>query len=134
MGHLSGGMRQRLAVGAALLADPPLLLLDEPTASLDVESRREFRALVARLRSEGKAIVLSTHLFDQLDQLADRVLVLDQGRLIFDGTLADLTSRAHGRRFVVSLNGNSAQVAEALRAAGLDPSELRPEPASYNFV
>jgi len=133
VGHLSGGMRQRLALAAALLADPPLLLLDEPTASLDVESRHEFHGLIARLRGEGKTIVLSTHVFTQLDQLADRALILDEGQLAFDGTLDELAGRSHARRFVVSLNGNSSQVVEALRAAGLDPSELHPEPVEARW-
>jgi ABC-type multidrug transport system ATPase subunit len=133
VGHLSGGMRQRLALAAALLADPPLLLLDEPTASLDVESRQEFHKLIARLREEGKTIILSTHFLAQLDQLAARAVILDQGRVAFDGTLGELAGRAHARRFVVSLNGNSAQVVEALRAAGLDPSELNPEPADMRW-
>ena len=127
VGHLSGGMRQRLTLAAALLADPPLLLLDEPTASLDVESRLEFHALIGRLRDEGKTVILSTHFFDRLEELASRVLILDSGRLVFDGTLDELSQRVHGRRYVVNLNGNApSQFFEALRAAGIGAERVQP--------
>jgi ABC-type multidrug transport system ATPase subunit len=120
VGHLSGGMRQRLALGAALLSDPPLLLLDEPTASLDVQSRRELHDIVARLRDAGKTIVLSTHVFDHLEELASRAIVLDHGRVAYDGTLAQLALRAHGNRYVVNLNGDRpSDFFGALRVAGI---------------
>ena len=124
IGSLSGGMRQRLALAAALLADPPLLLLDEPTASLDAESRREFHALVTRLRDEGKTIILSTHAVERLDELADRALVLDAGRVVFDGTPGELSERARRRRYVVTLNGNAPAFEQALRAAGIDAEHV----------
>ena len=121
--RLSGGMRQRLALAAALLADPPVLLLDEPTASLDLESRREFHDLIARLRDEGKTVILSTHFLDRLGDLADRVIVLNQGRVVFDGTMRELAERAPTNRFVVNLNGTApAAFSEALRAIGIGPS------------
>jgi ABC-type multidrug transport system ATPase subunit len=127
VGHLSGGMRQRLALAAALLADPPLLLLDEPSASLDVESRIEFHDLVGRLRDEGKTVILSTHFFDRLEELASRVLILDSGRLVFDGTLDQLSQRVQGRRYVVNLNGNApSQFFEALRTAGIGAERVQP--------
>lgn len=124
IGSLSGGMRQRLALAAALLADPPLLLLDEPTASLDAESRREFHALVMRLKDEGKTVILSTHAVERLDEVADRALVLDAGRVVFDGTPQDLGDRAHRRRYVVTLNGNAPAFEQALRAAGIDAEHV----------
>ncbi|MBI5285776.1 MAG: ABC transporter ATP-binding protein [Chloroflexi bacterium] len=127
VGHLSGGMRQRLALAGALLADPPLLLLDEPTASLDIESRMEFHRLILRLRDEGKTIILSTHFFDHLEELASRVLILDSGRLAFDGSLDELSQRVRGRRYVVNLNGNApARFMEALSAAGIGPDRVQP--------
>jgi ABC-type multidrug transport system ATPase subunit len=126
VGHLSGGMRQRLALAAALLADPPLLLLDEPTASLDVESRRGLQELIVRLRDQGKTVILSTHFLDHLDEVADRALILHEGRLAFDGSLDDLAQRAHGSRYVVNLNGNApAAFIEALRAAGVGPENVQ---------
>ena len=125
--RLSGGMRQRLALVAALLADPPVLLLDEPTASLDLESRREFHDLIARLRDEGKTVILSTHFLDRLGDLADRVIVLNQGRVVFDGTMRELAERAPTNRFVVNLNGTApAAFNEALQAIGIGPERVTP--------
>lgn len=80
--ELSGGMRQRLGFAVALLGDPPLLLLDEPTASLDTASRALFRDALAAARQRGTAIVLSTHAPGELADLADRTLVLDGGKLL----------------------------------------------------
>jgi len=125
--RLSGGMRQRLALAAALLADPPVLLLDEPTASLDLESRREFHDLIARLRDEGKTVVLSTHFLDRLGDLADRVIVLNRGRVVFDGTMRELAERTPTNRFVVNLNGTAPSAfSEALQAIGIGPERVTP--------
>lgn len=125
--HLSGGMRQRLALAAALLSDPPLLLLDEPTANLDVESRREFYELIGRLRDEGKTIVLSTHVLDRLGDLADRVIILHRGRVAVDGAPGDLLRNTSQQRFVVTVNGRGpGPLFEALREAGIDADRVRP--------
>jgi ABC-type multidrug transport system ATPase subunit len=125
--HLSGGMRQRLALAAALLSDPPLLLLDEPTASLDVESQREFHDLLARLRDEGKTVILSTHMLDRLGDLVDRVIILHRGRIAVDGALGDLLRSSSARRFVVTVNGaGPGPLYEALQAAGIGADRIRP--------
>ena len=79
---LSGGLKQRLALAVALLSDPPLLLLDEPMASLDAKARRDYLSLLASLRREGKTIVFASHRLEEIAALADRVLVLDQGRVV----------------------------------------------------
>jgi ABC-type multidrug transport system ATPase subunit len=78
--ELSGGYTQRLSLAQALLADPSLLVLDEPTASLDPEATWEFRSLVERLRAEGKTILLCSHLLSEVERVADRVLILVDGR------------------------------------------------------
>ncbi len=125
--ELSGGMRQRLAVAAALLSDPPLLLLDEPASSLDARARHELHEMIARLRAEGRTIVLSTHVLDHLERLADRLLILDAGRLAFAGTVGELSSRIRGNRFVVNLNGNSPRdFMNALVVAGIGPERVKP--------
>jgi len=78
---LSGGMKQRLALAIALLANPPILLLDEPTASLDAEAQREFVQLIRDLNQAGKTIIFSSHRFEEVAALAQRVLVLEGGKL-----------------------------------------------------
>jgi ABC-type multidrug transport system ATPase subunit len=82
---LSGGMRQRLAVAIALLSDPPVMLLDEPTSNLDRQSRAELRALLQQLKATGKTLIVSLHRAEEVRQLADRVIVLECGRKIAEG-------------------------------------------------
>ncbi|MBI5670941.1 MAG: ABC transporter ATP-binding protein [Chloroflexi bacterium] len=81
---LSGGMKQRLALAVALLADPPILVLDEPTANLDVKAQRDFIHAIQTLNQSGKTIVFSSHRLDEVVALASRVLVLTDGRLTLD--------------------------------------------------
>ncbi len=78
---LSGGLKQRLALAVALLSDPPVLLLDEPTANLDARARHDYLDLLASLRAAGKLIVFASHRFEELDALADRVIVLERGKV-----------------------------------------------------
>lgn len=84
VGDLSGGLKQRLALALALLADPPILLLDEPTASLDTAARTDFLALLQELKHRGKTIIFSTHRYEEIVALADRVLHMADGRLVAD--------------------------------------------------
>ena len=93
---LSGGMRQRVALAAALVGDPGFLVLDEPTVGLDPEQRMRFRELIARA-GEGRTVLLSTHQTEDVAMLCHRVLVMAGGRIRFDGTPAELTERASGR-------------------------------------
>ena len=81
VGTLSGGERQRLSLAAALLGNPPVLLLDEPTASLDPEATATFRALIGRLTADGRTILLCSHLLSDVERLCHRVLVLLEGRV-----------------------------------------------------
>jgi nitrous oxidase accessory protein len=90
VGALSGGLKQRLALGVALLADPPILLLDEPTANLDPAARDAFLTLLRRLRKNGKTLVFSSHRSDEIRALADRVLVLAEGRLERSGPVDEI--------------------------------------------
>ena len=93
---LSGGMRQRVALAAALVGDPGFLVLDEPTVGLDPEQRMRFRELIAQA-GEGRTVLLSTHQTEDVAMLCHRVLVMAGGRIRFDGTPAELTARAGGR-------------------------------------
>jgi len=88
VGTLSGGQRQRLSLAAALLGDPPVLLLDEPTASLDPRATAEFRDLVIRLGQEGRTLLLCSHLLADVERLCDRVLVLLEGKVAALDTVA----------------------------------------------
>lgn len=82
--NLSGGMKQKLALVIALLSDPPILLLDEPTAHLDVQARQEWRNLLERLKAEGKTLIFCTHHISEVRQLADRVVVIEKGRKVIE--------------------------------------------------
>ncbi|WP_037857187.1 ABC transporter ATP-binding protein [Streptomyces sp. NRRL S-340] len=93
---LSGGMRQRVALAAALVGGPRFLVLDEPTVGLDPEQRMRFRDLVTRT-AEGRTVLLSTHQTEDVGMLCNRVIVMAGGRIRFEGTPAELTARAAGR-------------------------------------
>ncbi len=122
VGALSGGMKQRLALAVALLSDPPLLMLDEPTSNLDVAARRGFLDLLGQLKRAGKTIVFTTHRAEEVAALADRVVVLERGHVVFDGTTAAHLARASaGLTLRLSLARADWDAAmAALRAAGYD--------------
>jgi sodium transport system ATP-binding protein len=89
----SAGMCRRVVLGQALVHDPPNVILDEPTAGLDVMSTRNVRALVARFREEGRCVLISTHLMDEAQRLCDRVAIVHKGRLQALGTPAELVAQ-----------------------------------------
>jgi len=90
IGELSGGMKQRVALAVALLSDPPLLVLDEMTSNLDAAGRAEFIALLVRQKKLGKTILFTSHRPGEIAALADRVLVLEQGRLVKEAAPSEL--------------------------------------------
>ncbi len=106
---LSGGMRQRLGLAVALLGDPKVLLMDEPVANLDPEGRQLFAELISSLRAQGRTVLMSTHVLQLLEDVADRALVLADGKVAYDGDMAGLL--AHGAP-------RSAEEIPALRLAG----------------
>jgi ABC-2 type transport system ATP-binding protein len=87
-------MRQRLGIAAALLRDPKLLLLDEPTTGLDPAGMRDMRDLVRRLASEGITVLLSSHLLGEVEELCNRVAIIRTGRIVYEGALRDLLATA----------------------------------------
>jgi len=99
--ELSGGMKQKLALAIALLADPPILFLDEPTANLDMHSRDDFLELLTLLKKEGKTIVFSSHRLEEVFSFADRVLILDQGNLIADCPPTEVYERLGKQSFLL---------------------------------
>jgi len=105
VGQLSGGQRQRLALACALVGDPELLFLDEPTTGLDPQSRRQLWDLIERFRAGGRSILLTTHYMDEAERLCDRVAIVDHGRVIAQGTPRELIASLgveHVLEFAVS--------------------------------
>jgi ABC-2 type transport system ATP-binding protein len=92
--RLSGGQKQRLALACALVGNPEVLFLDEPSAGLDPQSRNIVFELINELRAEGLAIILTTHLLDDAQKLADYVYIIDHGKTVRQGTVAELTAHA----------------------------------------
>ena len=118
--ELSGGYTQRLSLAQALLADPALLVLDEPTASLDPEATWEFRTLVEQLQREGKTILLCSHLLSEVERVADRVLILVDGRRAALERLDALRERqARATRLAIDVTGDGARALEARGRAGI---------------
>ena len=97
--RLSGGNQQRVNVALGLLADPPVILLDEPSTALDPAQRERLWLLVSELAARGTGVVFSTHIVAEAERYAARVLVLDQGRLLFDGSPAELAREGGGGDF-----------------------------------
>ncbi len=93
---LSGGQRQRLYVALGLAGDPEIVFLDEPTTGMDVESRRRFWDVIGALAAEGTTVLFATHLLEEADALATRIVVVDRGRIVRDGTPAEIKARAGG--------------------------------------
>ena len=90
---LSKGMRQKTLVAATLLADTPVLVLDEPMIGLDPQGQRELRKMLLQLRAEGTAILVSTHMIDQAQQLCDRIVIIKDGRFVTAGSFDELRAR-----------------------------------------
>jgi ABC-2 type transport system ATP-binding protein len=115
--NLSGGQKQRLALALALVNDPELVLLDEPTAGLDAMVRRDIYSLIEQLRSEQRTVLLTTHYIEEAERLANRVAIVDQGLVIALGTPRELVQRSsEGTRMEVRL----AESIPAERLRGLD--------------
>jgi ABC-2 type transport system ATP-binding protein len=93
---LSKGMKQRVALGRTLLHDPPLLVLDEPADGLDPRARIELRELLRALADQGKAILVSSHILTELGELSDRCIIIEQGRLVAEGSVVELLARDAG--------------------------------------
>jgi ABC-2 type transport system ATP-binding protein len=118
VGGFSTGMRQRTKLAQAIVADPQLVLLDEPTAGLDPSGREEMLALVARLGGFGIAVILATHLLDDVAAVCDHVVMLDGGRLVTDAPTTSLLQRTGTVTVDVGPTG-AAPLAAALAAKGL---------------
>lgn len=97
--QLSGGQKQRFSIAAALVNDPVILFLDEPTTGLDPQARRHLWGVIKRIRSEGKTIVLTTHYMEEAEELCDRVAIMDAGKIIANAPPQELIQQLLGRGF-----------------------------------
>ena len=119
IGHLSKGYRQRVALADALVSDPPLLILDEPTAGLDPNQIREVRALIKDL-SGDRTVLLSTHILSEVEATCERALVIDRGQLVAEGTIAELRARPNSSAVSVRVRDPNAGAEAAIaRISGL---------------
>lgn len=117
--RLSGGEQQRLSLALALVGRPEVVFLDEPTAGVDPAGRLAIRAEIGRLRAEGACILVTTHELDEAEKMADRILIMDHGRIVADGTAAQLTgagSDDQGIRFRAAADLDTGDLARALGA------------------
>lgn len=102
---LSRGMQQKLALAVALIHDPKLLLLDEPTLGLDVEAAETVKGLIREISAEGRAVLLTTHQLGVAEEIAQRVAIIDEGRIVIEGATSDLVRRFSGESFRVTVEG-----------------------------
>jgi len=108
VGKLSGGQRQRLAVATALVGNPKVLFLDEPTTGLDPQSRHQLWDIIRSFQRNGGTVLLTTHYMDEAERLCDRLAIIDHGQIIAEGTPSDLIDRLGGHHVVeFSVSGNS---------------------------
>jgi ABC-2 type transport system ATP-binding protein len=107
VGKLSGGQKQRLAVATALVGNPRVLFLDEPTTGLDPQSRRQLWEIIRQFQKRGGTILLTTHYMDEAERLCDRLAIIDHGKIIAEGSPAELIERLGGHHVLeISVSGN----------------------------
>ena len=120
VGKLSGGQRQRLAVATALVGNPKILFLDEPTTGLDPQSRRQLWDIIRSFQQSGGTVLLTTHYMDEAERLCDRLAIVDHGQVIAEGTPSDLIERLGGHHMVefqidgTTSNGDAVKLWRAL--------------------
>jgi ABC-2 type transport system ATP-binding protein len=112
--RLSGGQTARVRFAIALVADPDLLLLDEPTAAMDVESRREFWATMRAVAARGKTVIFATHYLEEADAFADRIVLMARGEVVADGPATEIKARVGGRTIRATLPGTGVAQLAAL--------------------
>ncbi len=123
VGKCSGGEQQRLRFALALLPDPTLMALDEPTAGMDVEGRRDFWTAIRQDAERGRTVLFATHYLEEADAYADRIILLRQGRIVADGTAAEIRNLSSGRSVEANLPG--ADRATLSKLPGVRAVEIR---------
>jgi ABC-2 type transport system ATP-binding protein len=122
----SGGEQQRLRFAMALLPEPELLILDEPTTGMDVEGRRDFWGAIRADAERGRTVVFATHYLEEADAYADRIVLVSHGHVVADGTAAEIKAQSSGRLLTATWEGIGTSEAIALRALpGVEDVELR---------
>ncbi|HEV8292995.1 MAG TPA: ABC transporter ATP-binding protein [Tepidisphaeraceae bacterium] len=121
---LSSGQKQRLAVALAMINRPTILLLDEPTAGLDPQSRRELQKIIRELRDEGRSILLTTHYIEEAELLCDRVGIIDRGRMIALGTVEDLLAAARTLPKIIAKTSRPPNLEKLKQMTGAQKVEL----------
>jgi ABC-2 type transport system ATP-binding protein len=131
VGGYSHGMRQRLGIAAALLRDPKLLLLDEPTTGLDPAGMRDMRLLIKRLAGQGITIVLSSHLLAEVEDVCNRVAIVQKGKIVYEGEIADL-KRAAGMSYRLATTDDDRAIAVCRAQPGI--REVQPRGGQISFM
>jgi ABC-2 type transport system ATP-binding protein len=126
VGKCSGGEQQRLRFAMALLPDPALLLLDEPTTGMDVEGRRNFWSAIRRDAEKGRTVLFATHYLEEADQYADRIVLISKGKIVADGTGSEIRALTSGRTVRATIPDLTDDTAHRLAAiGGVEGVELR---------
>ncbi|MEI2653868.1 MAG: ABC transporter ATP-binding protein [Microthrixaceae bacterium] len=112
--RLSGGQTQRVRFAVAMVSDPDLIILDEPTVAMDVESRVAFWATMRSFTERGKTVIFATHYLEEADDYADRIVLMARGEIVVDGTAAELRAASGGRHIKAVLAGASSELLESL--------------------
>ena len=118
VGSYSKGMMQRVGLAQALMNEPELVLLDEPTDGVDPIGRREIRDLLVQLRDQGKTIFINSHLLSELEMVCNRVAILVQGKIVQQGTIDELT--AESRRYEIVIQGTAPEWVAGVPALRVD--------------
>ena len=121
VGDLSGGMQRRLSLAAAIIHQPKLVVLDEPSTGLDIEARYEVWDLIRLLKQQGVTVLLTTHLLDEVERLCDRIGIIKQGTLLADGTIETLRDRIPAREIVIIQTSDEAGAIARAQSHGFTP-------------
>jgi ABC-2 type transport system ATP-binding protein len=127
---LSGGQAQRVRFGIALIANTDLLVLDEPTAAIDVEGRRDFWTAIREVAAEGKTVIFATHYLEEADDYADRIVLLAGGKIVADGPATEIKAMVSGRTIRATLP--HADPAQLTRLPGVTSADRRGEAVTLN--
>jgi ABC-2 type transport system ATP-binding protein len=128
---LSGGMRRRLMVAKAMVHNPPVLVLDEPTAGVDVELRKALWAYVRKLNAAGTTVLLTTHYLEEAEELCERIAIINHGQLVANDTTHNLLRRIDNKRVTILIDRDLAEIPVALRALGWELTSARQLTLTY---